>query len=75
MEERIQSFVQSSEKLIAENHSQSPHVQNEIAALQDRWNNLKNQVKTTRSLIDTSVHYFQMVEEVSKIYFLYTADS
>ncbi|CAG9864548.1 unnamed protein product [Phyllotreta striolata] len=66
MEERIQSFIKSSEKLIAENHQDATHVQSEISALQDRWNNLKNQMKTTRSLIDTSVHYFQLVEEADE---------
>ncbi|KAJ8954877.1 hypothetical protein NQ318_016813, partial [Aromia moschata] len=63
LELRIKNFVDVGEKLLAERHAQSPHIQSHISDLQDRWNNLKKQVQSTRSLIDLSIPYFQLVEE------------
>nr|CAI5864924.1 unnamed protein product [Callosobruchus analis] len=66
LEQRIQTFVKSGENLLAERHPQSSYVQSKLSDLQDRWNNLKNQAKTTRSLMDMSVPYFQLVEEADE---------
>lgn len=66
LERRIQTLVQNGGKLLAERHADSPYIQSQISDLQDRWNNLKNQANATRKLIDLSVPYFQLVEEVIK---------
>lgn len=65
MEERVQTFVKNGEKLITERHAESPHIQSLISELLDKWNNLKNHAKTARNLVDLTVPYFQLVEEVS----------
>lgn len=64
MEDRVQNFVKSGEKLIAERHAEVPYIQTSISELQDKLNNLKNHAKTARNLIDLAVPYFQLVEEV-----------
>ncbi|CAH1976516.1 unnamed protein product [Acanthoscelides obtectus] len=66
LERRIQTLVKTGEKLLAECHAQSPYVQSQLSGLQDRWNNLKNQAKTVRSLMDMSVPYFQLVDEADE---------
>lgn len=52
------------EQLLAEQHVHSPHIEHQIKLLLNRWNEVKKQVEETRKLIDLSVEYFQLVNEV-----------
>ncbi|KYB28240.1 SEC14 domain and spectrin repeat-containing protein 1-like Protein [Tribolium castaneum] len=66
LQQRINAFLDTGEKLLAERHSQSPHIQKQISQLQDRWNNFKKQVQETRNLIDLSIQFFELVEEANE---------
>lgn len=65
LQQRIQIFVDSGEKLLAERHGQSPHIERELNKLKNRWNDFQQQVKDMRKLIDLSIEYFRLIEEVS----------
>lgn len=65
LEQRIQTFVNTGEQLLANRHVHSPHIEHHVKQLQDRWNDFKKQVEDTRKLIDLSIQYFQLVEEVN----------
>jgi titin len=71
LQQRIQTFLDTGEKLLAERHAQSPHIQKNIAQLQDRWNNFKKQVQETRNLIDLSIQFFELVEEVGSFFVVF----
>lgn len=62
--QRIETFVNGAAKLLAERHIQSPHIEFQVRKLKDRWNLLNEQVEETRRLIDLSIQYFELVEEV-----------
>lgn len=64
MDSRIQTFVNTGEKLLTAQHAHSPQVQRHISELKNRWSHLKDQIKTTRNLINLSIPYFELVEEV-----------
>lgn len=64
LEQRIQTFVNTGEQLLANRHVHSPHIEHHVKQLKEKWSNFKKQVEDTRRLIDLSIQYFQLVEEV-----------
>lgn len=65
LEQRIGTFVKTGEQLLADQHVHSPHIQQQIKQLQNRWDDFKKQVGETRRLINLGIKYFEAVEEVS----------
>lgn len=65
LEQRIQTFINTGEQLLANRHLHSPHIEHHVEQLKERWNDFKKQVESTRRLIDLSIQYFQLVDEVS----------
>ncbi|KAF4518527.1 hypothetical protein B566_EDAN004271 [Ephemera danica] len=66
LERRVTIFVSTAEKLLADEHMNSSHVQQELERLQARWAALRSQVAESRRLIDLSVQYFTLVEEAEE---------
>lgn len=64
LERRVTVFVSTAENLLAAEHMSSSHVQQELERLQARWAMLRSQVTESKRLIDLSVQYFILVEEV-----------
>jgi hypothetical protein len=50
--------------MLSSEHVSSPHIERELKMLQTRWTAFHNQVVESRRLIDLSIEYFQLVEEV-----------
>lgn len=65
LDKKISDFIAYGERLMLENRSHSPTIEKHIRELQSRWNDLKNQIQQTRHLIDLSLQYFQLIQEVS----------
>lgn len=65
LEQRIQTFINTGEQLLANRHVHSPHIEHHVKQLKERWNDFKKQVESTRRLIDLSIQYFQLIDEVS----------
>lgn len=72
LEQRIQTFVNTGEQLLTNRHVHSPHIEHHVKLLKDRWTDFKTQVEDTRRLIDLSIQYFQLVEEVRTRVHTYT---
>jgi hypothetical protein len=66
LEKRVTIFVSTAEKLLTTEHISASHVQQELERLQARWAALRSQVADAKRLIDLSVQYFILVEEVIK---------
>lgn len=69
LEQRINEFIRTGETLLEDQHVHSPHIEHQIKQLKDRWNHFKQQVRDTRRLIDLSIQYFQLVDEVNLLCF------
>lgn len=57
--------MNTGEQMLAERHGQSPHIDRELTRLKNRWADFQKQVQETRRLIDLSIQYFQLVDEVT----------
>jgi len=66
---RIQTFVSTAEQMLLSEHVSSPHIERELRVLQTRWAAFHNQVVESRRLIDLSIEYFKLVEEVSPTFY------
>ena len=71
LEKRVTIFVNTAERLLTTEHISVSHVQQELERLQARWAGLRSQVSDSKRLIDLSVQYFTLVEEVysTNLYF------
>lgn len=56
--------MSSGDTMLKSKHSSSPHIQQELISLRTRWHQFRQQVVDTRQLIDLSLQYFTLVEEV-----------
>lgn len=56
--------VQSSER---SGDADAAHVDKELNELQNRWSDFRSKVAESRKLIELSIQYFQLVEEVSLV--------
>jgi len=56
--------MSTAEQMLSSEHVSSPHIERELKMLQTRWTAFHNQVVGSRRLIDLSIQYFQLVEEV-----------
>jgi hypothetical protein len=65
---RIQTFVSTAEQMLLSEHVSKPHIEREMRVLQTRWAAFHNQVVESRRLIDLSIEYFKLVEEVSWVH-------
>lgn len=70
MEQRIQTFVNTGEKLLADRHPESSQIKQKITDVQDMWASVLKEVELTRGLIDMSLPYFQLIEQVIFRYIL-----
>ena len=57
--------MSTAEQMLLSEHVSSPHIKRELRELQTRWAAFHNQVVESRRLIDLSIEYFKLVEEVS----------
>lgn len=57
--------MSTAEQMLLSEHVSSPHIERELKVLQKRWAAFHNQVVESRRLIDLSIEYFKLVEEVS----------
>ncbi|KAK9882439.1 hypothetical protein WA026_021470 [Henosepilachna vigintioctopunctata] len=63
---KIKDFIEGGNKLLSEKHSHSPLIQKHIRDLEERWDVFKKHIHHTRYLIDQSIKYFQLVNEVNE---------
>lgn len=56
--------MNTADHMLSSDHVSSPHIERELKMLQTRWTAFHNQVVESRRLIDLSIEYFQLVEEV-----------
>ena len=57
--------MSTAEQMLLSEHVSSPHIERELRVLQKRWAAFHNQVVESRRLINLSIEYFKLVEEVS----------
>lgn len=65
LEVRLQTFMNTTEKMLTTDPVSSPQIHMDLRNLQSKWDHLLKQVAETRSLINLSMKYFTLVEEVS----------
>lgn len=66
MDQRIQTFVSTTRQMqSAPTESNTAHVEKELEELQQRWSDFRGKVAESRKLIELSIQYFQLVEEVN----------
>lgn len=64
LEQRIETFVTSAEAMLNVDSSRAPHIKSEVSRLRKRWDEFHKQVSESRRLIDLSIQFFTLVEEV-----------
>ena len=64
LEERVSHFVSTAQKLISEQPETSEYVEAPLSDLQTKWSTLHMHVGETRHLIDLSIEYFTLIDEV-----------
>lgn len=64
--QRIDIFTKDAVKLQGDDKI-SQHIEEQIRKLNERWRNLQTQINDTRKLLDTTIEYFQLVDEVLTI--------
>lgn len=69
LEQRIHTFVATTKQVQSaagglDNDSNVSHVEKELSLLQQRWGDFRGKVAESRRLIELSLQYFQLVEEV-----------
>ena len=62
LEDRIIKFTTSGEEMIGKDGGE--HIERELFSLRQRWLLFKEQISQTRQLIDLTIKYFTLVEEV-----------
>lgn len=65
IEKKINSFISTAELMVQDKHYDSVHIHEEIDVLKKKWSTFHTSVTDYRTLLDISVMYFQMIEEVS----------
>ena len=69
MEERITTFVKTTEENVALSSPDSPlTIHRELSGLKDRWQELKRLAEETRKRLNLSIEYFQLLEEAKNWY-------
>lgn len=57
-------FSSTAEKMLENQHYDSSHIRYEINQLQNKWSTFHRQVGQHRVLINVSMHYFELIDEV-----------
>ena len=74
LEQRIQTFVTTTKQVqsVPTEKSQdaetAEHIEKELQELLQRWSDFRGKVAESRKLIELSIQYFQLVEEVLYIF-------
>ncbi|CAB3389097.1 Hypothetical predicted protein, partial [Cloeon dipterum] len=66
LERRVTTFISTAERLTSAEHMSANHVQQELERLHTRWAGLRSQVAEVKRLIDLSVQYFILLEQVGR---------
>ena len=62
---QIQSFVSTAQGFLSES-AEPEKIALELTTLENRWSSFYRQVGDNRKLIDLSIEYFKLIEEVSR---------
>lgn len=60
----MQNFTSTAELMVQDEHYDSVHIKREIDLLNTKWTTFHTSVRDYRDLLDTSIEYFKLVEEV-----------
>lgn len=69
IEKKISNFIGTAEVMVQDRHYDSVHIRREIDVLKNKWSTFHTSVRDYRRLLDTSIQYFTLIEEVRYIYF------
>ena len=64
MEERIKTFISTAETMVS-TADDSGDIQQEMQELDKKWSTFQMQVGDSQKLIELSIDYFKLIEEVS----------
>ena len=67
----MQNFTSTAELMVEDEHYDAVHIKREIDLLNNKWTTFHTSVNDYRDLLDTSMEYFKLVEEVSHVGFSY----
>lgn len=65
IEKKINNFMSTAELMVQDKHYDSVHIRREIDMLKTKWSTFHTSVHDYRDQVDTSIIYFQLLEEVS----------
>lgn len=63
MEERIETFVRTTEESI---NVLTPQIIKDISSLRERWRNLKRKIEETKKRTNLAIEYFLLLEEAKE---------
>jgi hypothetical protein len=65
IEKKIQNFTSTAELMVQERHDDAVHIDRELDLLKTKWTTFHTSVSNYRQLLECSVEYFNLYEEVS----------
>ena len=64
IEKKIQNFTSTAELMVQDEHYDSVHIKREIDMLNVKWTTFHTSVNDYREMLDTSIIYFRLIDEV-----------
>ena len=64
IEKKINNFSDTADLMVEDNHYDSVHIKREIDLLNTKWTTFHTSVRDYRMLLDISIKYFILLEEV-----------
>lgn len=67
IEKKLDNFTSTAQRMISDSHYDSVHINREIDLLNNKWTTFHTSVRDYRTMLDTSVVYYELYEEVSLV--------